>query len=142
MEYRKQGHCVYYTEYHLVITTKYRRKIFTEGVKEYFKVMLKRIYEYYPEIIITEVNTDVDHAHLLVSIPPKISVSRVVNIIKANTGKALRDKFEHLKKFYWGVSGVWSEGYFVSTVGINESAIRKYIQYQGQEDNGQAKLGF
>lgn len=48
----------------------------------------------------------------------------------------------HLKKFYWGMSGVWSDGYFVSTVGVNEVAIRKYIQYQGQEDNGQAKLGF
>lgn len=141
MEYKRQGHCVYYTEYHLVITTKYRRKVFTAGVKEYFRIVLKRISEYYPELTINEVNTDMDHAHLLVSIPPKMSVSRVVNVIKSNTGRALREKFEHLKKFYWGTSGVWSEGYFVTTVGINESVIRKYIQYQGQEDNGQAKLG-
>ena len=63
MEYRRQGHCVYYTEYHLVISTKYRRKIFNEGVKEYFKVILKRIGEYYPEVKVTEVNTDRDHAH-------------------------------------------------------------------------------
>src|SRR3989338_3769976 len=120
MENRRQGHFVYYTEYHLVISTKYRRKIFNEGVKEYFKVILKRIGEYYPEVKVTEVNTDRDHAHLLVSIPPKIAV----------------------RKVYWGVIGIWSDGYFVSTVGITEGVIRKYIQHQGQEDNGQAKLEF
>ena len=142
MKYRRQGHCVYYTEYHLVITTKYRRKIFNEGVKEYFKEILKRIGEYYPEVRITEVNTDRDHAHLLVSIPPKISVSKMVGVIKSNTAKALRGKFEFLRKVYWGVSGIWSDGYFVSTVGITEGVIRKYIEHQGQEDNGQAKLEF
>lgn len=125
-----------------MITTKYRRKVFSEGVKAYFKVILQRVREYYPEVLITEVNTDEDHAHLLISVSPKMSVSRVVNIIKSNSGKALRDKFEQLKKYYWGTSGVWSEGYFVSTIGVNESVIRKYIQYQGKEDKGQAKLGF
>ena len=142
MKYRKQGHCVYYTEYHIVMSTKYRRKVFNEGVKAYFKVILKKIGEHYPEVKIQEVNTDADHAHLLVSIPPKISVSRVVNIIKSNSAKALRGKFEHLKKVYWGISGIWSDGYFVSTVGITEAVIRKYIKAQGQEDNGQAKLEF
>ncbi len=126
----------------MVITTKYRRKIFNEGVKAYFKVVLKRVREYYPEVLITEVNTDEDHAHLLVSVPPKMAVGKVIGIIKANTGKALREKFDFLKKAYWGMSGVWSDGYFVSTVGINEDMIRKYIQYQGKEDNGQAKLEF
>ena len=99
MEYRKQGHCVYYTEYHIVMSTKYRRKVFNEGTKAYFKVILKRIGEHYPEVKIQEVNTDNDHAHLLVSIPPKMSVSKVVNIIKSNSAKALRDKFEHLKYY-------------------------------------------
>lgn len=133
---------MYYTEYHVVITTKYRKKVFNEGVKEYFKVVLKRVREHYPEVLITEVNTDEDHAHLLVSVPPKMAVGKVIGIIKANTGKALREKFGFLKEVYWGMSGVWSDGYFVSTVGINEAMIRKYIQYQGKEDDGQAKLEF
>ena len=124
------------------MSSKYRRKIFNEGVKEYLKDILKRIPEYYPEIAIEEVNTDQDHVHMLVSIPPKIAVSRAVAVIKANTAKALKEKFPFLKKTYWGTDGIWSDGYFVSTVGINESVIRKYIEQQGQEDRGQAKLVF
>jgi len=83
-----------------------------------------------------------DHIHILVSIPPKFSVSKIVNMIKANTGSAMRKKFPFLDKVYWGVSGIWSTGYFVSTVRINEATIRKYVQLQGKEDSGQAKLEF
>jgi len=69
-----------------------------------------------------------------------MSVSEAVGIIKANTGKALREKFKFLEKVYYGVSGVWSDGYFVSTVGVNEKTIANYVRLQGQEDSGQAKL--
>ena len=124
------------------MSTKYRRKILNEGVKAYLIVILKRVTEHYPEIIIEQVNTDEDHAHLLISVPPKIAVSKAVNIIKSNSAKALKEKFPFLKKTYWGTDGIWSEGYFISTVGINESTIRKYIEQQGREDSGQAKLVF
>lgn len=77
---------------------------------------------------------------MLVSIPPKMSVGKVVGILKSNTSRRLKEKFPFLKEVYWGTDGVWSEGYFVSTVGINEEVIRKYIQYQGKEDSGQAQL--
>ena len=87
-----------------------------------------------------EVNHDEDHIHILVSIPPKLSVGEVVRIIKANTSRALKIKFDYLKQVYWGTTAIWSEGYFVSTVGINEEIIKKYIQKQGEEDFGQAKL--
>ena len=87
-----------------------------------------------------EINHDQDHIHLLVSIPPKLSVGSVVRIIKANTARALKKKFDYLNKVYWGTDGIWSEGYFASTVGVNEEQIRKYIQQQGEEDFGQAKL--
>ena len=140
MKYYRQGHCLYYTRYHLVISTKYRRKIFNEGVKKYFQKLIKQIYDYYPEIVFFEVNTDQDHAHLHVSIPPKMPVSRVVNIIKSNTSRALKKKFEFLKEVYWGTDGIWSDGYFVSTIGVNEKIIRKYIENQGREDRAQAKL--
>ena len=52
----------------------------------------------------------------------------------------MKRKFEYMRKAYWGVDGIWSDGYFVSTVGVNESVIQKYIQKQGQEDRGQAQL--
>jgi len=102
--------------------------------------ILKRIKEYYPEIDVLEINHDEDHIHLLVSIPPKLSVGSVVRIIKANTVRTLKKKFDYLSKVYWGTDGIWSEGYFASTVGVDEEQIRKYIQQQTEEDSGQAKL--
>lgn len=142
MKYRKQGHCVYYTQYHLVLTAKYRRRIFIDGVMAYLKELLKRIKDYYPDVAISEVNCNEDHVHFLVSIPPKTAVGKVVGIIKANTARELKSKFAFLKKVYWGDDGIWSDGYFVSTVGIDEATIRKYIEKQGQEDSGQAQLEF
>jgi len=140
MEYRKQSHCVYYCEYHLVFATKYRRKIFNDGIFAYMLDRLKQIKEYYPEIDILEINHDIDHIHMLVVIPPKFSVSQAVRIIKSNTSRDLKKKFPFLKDVYWGTDGIWSDGYFVSTVGINEHVIKNYIENQGKEDSGQAKL--
>jgi putative transposase len=142
MEYSKQGHSVYYTRYHLVISTKYRKKVLKAGIGEYLKRRIVGIGERNPEIEIIEVNADFDHVHILLSIPPKYSVSEVVRMIKANTGGYIRKKFPFLDKVYWGTEGIWSIGYFVSSVGINESTIRKYIEMQGKEDSGQAKLEF
>ena len=101
---------------------------------------MKEIKDHYPEIDILEINHDQDHVHLLISIPPKMSVGQVVRIIKSNTSRRLKEKFPFLKDIYWGTDGIWSDGYFVSTVGINEEIIQKYIQHQGQEDSGQAQL--
>lgn len=141
MEYRKQAHAVFYTRYHIVVSTKYRRKILKVGVGDYLKKLVLQVSRIHPDIEVLEVNTDVDHMHLLISIPPKYAVSQVVNMVKANTGRKMREKFPHLDKVYWGVNGIWSTGYFVSTVGINESTIRNYVRMQGEEDSGQAKLG-
>jgi len=136
MEYRKQAHAVYYCEYHLILVTKYRRNVINDGIFAYMALKLKEIRKHYPEIKIEEVNHDHDHIHLLISIPPKISVGSAVRIIKTNTSRAIRQKFPFIKEVYWG-AGFWSDGYFVSTVGLQESTIRKYIQMQGQEDSGQ-----
>ena len=101
---------------------------------------MKEIKDHYPEIDVLEIGHEEDHAHMLISIPPKMSVGRVVGIIKANTSRRLKEKFKFLKDVYWGTDGVWSDGYFVSTVGINEQIIQRYIAHQGQEDSGQAQL--
>lgn len=141
MEFSKQSHCVYYARYHLVFCTKYRRKILKHGLGAYIQVLLKAVTRQYPDIAVYEINTDEDHVHLLVSIPPKMSVSHAVNIFKSNSARAMRKRFSFLNKMYYdeGV-GVWSPGYFVSTVGVNEEIIRKYIEHQGAEDGGQVKL--
>ena len=139
---QETGSCSYYTRYHIVVSTKYRRKVLKAGIADYLQRKIKQISNFHPEIEILEVNTDLDHIHILVSIPPKFSVSEIVNMIKANTGGAMRKKFPFLDKVYWGVNGIWSTGYFVSTVGINETTIRKYVRMQGKEDSWQAKLAF
>ena len=108
----------------------------------FLKIKIKEVEKLYPDLAILESNTDDDHVHILMSIPPKISVSKVVNIIKSNTGKSMRKKFPFLDKVYWEEDGIWSGGYFMSTVGVNESIIRKYIEHQGREDSGQAELEF
>jgi putative transposase len=140
MKLRKQGHCAYQCEYHLVIVRKYRRKIFNAGSFAYFCEIMKKMRDDIPEAEILEMNHDADHIHLLVSIPPKMRVSDVVRYIKSNSARLMKKKFEYMRKAYWGVDGIWSDGYFVSTVGVNESVIQKYIQKQGQEDRGQAQL--
>ena len=109
---------------------------------DYLKRKVLQVSKFQPEIEIIEGNTDLDHIHLLVSIPTKFSVSEVVKMIKDHTGTAMRKKFPFLDKVYWGINGIWSIGYFVSTVGINEKTIRRYVQKQGEEDSGQAKLEF
>jgi putative transposase len=84
-----------------------------------------------PEVEIIEVNTDSDHVHILLSIPPRISISDVVKILKAKTSLSMRNKFPFLDK---AEGGFWSRGYSVSTVGTSESTTSKYIQIQGKED--------
>jgi putative transposase len=97
--------------------------------------------KYYPDWYYTEVGIDTDHVHLHMIIPPKYSVSHAVNVMKSNTSRALREKFSHfLTRVYWDEGGIWSKGFFVSTVGINEEIIRAYVKHQGEKDAGQAQL--
>ena len=142
MELIHLPHCVYHCDYHIVIVTKYRKKIFNEGIFTYFKLRLNQVSEHYPTIRFKEVNHDKDHLHFLVSIPPTMGVGKVAGIIKQNTARDLKTKFPFLKEIYWGTDSVWSEGYFVSTVGVNEAMIQKYIENQGKKDSGQTLLGF
>ena len=93
-----------------------------------------------PGCEMVEYNILADHIHMVVIIPPKYSVSDVIGRIKGITGSLLRKKFRWLKKVYWKENIVWSPGYFVSTVGVDEEKILKYVQWQEHQDSGQAKL--
>ena len=140
MEYIHLSHCVYHCEYHIVIITKYRKAVFNEGIFTYFEKKLAEITEHHPLIKFGMVNHDRDHIHFLVSIPPTMSVGKVIGMIKQNTSRELKQKFPFLKQVYWGTDAVWSEGYFVSTVGIDEAMIHAYIEEQGKKDAGQTKF--
>lgn len=140
MEYNKSSHSVYYTRYHLVWIPKYRKKILIDGVKEYLLTKLLEIRKWYPDVIYHEQNIQPDHIHLLLEIPPKYSIAQIVRIIKTNTSRHLRKKFDFIRKAYNNDHNVWSVGYFVTTIRVNEQLIKKYIQHQANEDSGQAKL--
>lgn len=142
MEIRLSGHGAYRTEYHIVWIPKYRRRILNPGVRGYLVKLFPKVLRGMPGCEIIEKNIQVDHVHLLMIIPPKYAVSDVVGRIKGKTSSQLRKKFDWLKKVYWKENIVWSPGYFVSTVGIDEEKVIKYIRWQQNQDSGQAKLEF
>ena len=135
MRVRQLNHSVYQTEYHLVWGTLYRRKFLKHYVRKELVKKLYSIQKKYPDWYFTKVNTGDDHVHLLMEIPPKYSVSEVVQKLKAYTSVYLREKFKFISEIYDG-KGIWGTGYFVSTVGLNEENIKKYIERQNAFDRG------
>ena len=142
MRLHRAAHTVYKTQYHIVWVTKYRRKILNSGVQEYLRSKFLEVRKYFEDWEYKEIDMEEDHVHIHMVIPPKYAVSKVVETMKKNTSRKLKEKFAFLKEVYWGTENIWSTGFFVSTVGINEEIIRKYVAMQGKEDAGQAKLEF
>ena len=142
MEIRFSGHSAYRTEYHIVWIPKYRRRILNPGVKGYLKKVIPKVIAEMPGCEVIEYNIQVDHIHMVIVIPPKYAVSDVVKRLKGVTAKKLREKLDWLKKVYWKEGVVWSPGYFVSTIGLNEKVIIEYVKWQERQDSGQAKLAF
>ena len=140
MEVRKQAHCIYRCEYHIVWIPRYRYKVLVRGVKEYLRMKMEEVRKYYPEIEYRAVNIQEDHVHMVVSFPPKMSISKVVQVIKSNTGRRLKEKFKFIRERYYGGGGMWSGGYFVSTIGLDDEMVRRYVEHQEKEDLGQAQL--
>ena len=136
-QYIHDAHSVYCCDYHIVICTKYRNEVINEGLKTYLRSKVHEIVKHYPKLRIKEFNTDKDHVHMFVSIPPSISVGSFVRLYKTNSARNIKQQFTYLRQVYWGTDSLWSEGYFVSTVGVHESLIRKYIKNQGASDAGQ-----
>jgi putative transposase len=140
MRFRKSTHAIYKTEYHVVWTPRYRRKIFVPGVRQYAQKLLKSLDGLDPDIEVLKVNIPLDHVHMVVVIPPRVSVADAIQYIKSQSGKLLKAKFPFLEKVMWGRSGIWSRGYCVSTIGLNEKEILAYVAHQDKEDRGQLKL--
>lgn len=142
MKLKKSAHAVYKTQFHIVWVTRYRRQILNRGVGAYLRERLQEVRESHPDWEYISIGIDKDHIHLHMIIPPKYSVSEVVDVLKVNTSRGIKEMFAFLKKVYWDDKGIWSKGYFVSTVGIDERVIQKYVEMQGKEDAGQAELEF
>ena len=93
-----------------------------------------------PGCEIIEYNIQIDHIHMVMIILPRYKVSEAVGRIKCQTAGKLRKKFSCLSKVYWEENIIWSPGYFVSTVGLDEKSILEYVKLQKNQDLGQAKL--
>lgn len=136
MRTRRLNHSIYQIQYHIVWATKYRRKIIKDYVKsEIIKSLYKHLKKY-PDWYIHEVNTGVDHIHLMMEIPPKYKVSETVQKLKSYTSVDVRKRFKFIQKIY-DDGNMWSAGYFVSTVGLNEKIIKKYIEQQDKIERGE-----
>jgi putative transposase len=131
------NHSTYKLQYHLVWGTKYRRKWLKEYVRTAFRQSLKEALKKYPTLHLIETNTDLDHVHLQMEIPPNIAVSDAVRVLKQHSSIALRKKFKFIKEMYLEKDGIWSVGYFVSSIGLDENQIRKYIEWQGKRETPQ-----
>ena len=93
-----------------------------------------------PGVKIETIGFDLDHLHMVMAIPLKYSIAGVIGKLKGQSSSQLREAFEWLSKVYWKETVVWSPGYFVSSVGLNEQTIKRYVEHQGRQDSGQLRL--
>ena len=126
------SHSKWLCKYHIIFTPKYRRKIIYNKYRESIRDIIKSLCSY-KGIEILEGHLMPDHVHLLLSIPPKYSVSSVMGYLKGKSSLMIFERHANLK-YQFGNRHFWSIGYYVSTVGLNEATIRKYIQDQEKED--------
>ena len=133
------SHSKWLCKYHIIFTPKYRRKIIYNKYRESIRDIIKSLCSY-KGIEILEGHLMPDHVHLLLSIPPKYSVSSVMGYLKGKSSLMIFERHANLK-YQFGNRHFWSIGYYVSTVGLNEATIRKYIQDQEKENILHDKLG-
>jgi putative transposase len=137
MEVRIASHCACRLQYHVVWVCKYRRRILKPGVCKSLEKVLTGLLRQMPGVEIETIGFDEDHLHMVMIISPKYSISDVIGKLKGQSSSRMRKKFEWLSKVYWLENVTWSPGYFVSSVGVDEETIKRYVEYQGRQDSGQ-----
>ena len=126
------AHTKWNCKYHIVFAPKYRRQIIYGKIKADIGIMLRKLCEY-KQIEIIEAEACKDHIHMLVSIPPKYSVSQIMGYLKGKSSLMIFDRHANLK-YKYGQRSFWCRGYYVDTVGKNETVIKNYIRNQLEED--------
>jgi putative transposase len=130
---KKLAHSVYECKYHIVFCPKYRYKILQSEVARYVMQQIYRLSHQKDGLEVLEVNVQPEHIHLVVSIPPKYAVSQYMGFLKGKLALRLFDQYPELRKRYWG-QHVWSKGYCVSTIGLDEERILKYVRWQTEQE--------
>jgi putative transposase len=132
MDIQSLAHSKWNCKYHIVFAPKYRRQIIYGKIKVDIGQILRKLCEY-KGVEIIEANACPDHIHMLVSIPPKLSVAQFMGYLKGKSSLMIFDRHANLK-YKYGNRQFWCRGYYVDTVGRNKKAIQEYIKNQLQED--------
>ena len=141
MRIQSLNHSTYQHQYHLVWGTKYRRKWLKPYVLPDLAASFKTTLLKCPAVQILALNTDHDHLHMQIEIPPNVAVSEIVQHLKQDSSKKLMKRFAYIRNMYIENS-IWAVGYFSSTIGLNEAQIKKYIAHQGQEEETPKQISF
>jgi len=136
--FNKLAHAIWQCKYHIVWCPKYRFRILKGAAEKSVKEIIHELCEW-KKLDILEMSIQEDHIHLVISIPPKFPVSEVVGFLKGKCAIKVFDRHLELKKRYRG-RHFWAKGYCVSTVGLNEEEIRKYVRWQLEKDKRMEQL--
>ena len=131
-QYKKLSHAVWECKYHIVWCPKYRFRIMKGKLAESVRSIIRQLCEW-KNIEIIAGNVQADHVHMVISFPPKHSISEVVGFLKGKSAIKIFDRHLDLKKRYWGWH-FWAKGYCVSTVGLDEEKVIKYVTWQTNKD--------
>jgi len=138
-EIQRGSHTVYDIEYHVVWTTKYRKKVLQGKISLRLRELLRQGCEA-NGITIIRGSVGKDHVHMLLSCPPILSPSKIMKYLKGRSSKMLQEEFEELRKQYWG-QHLWATGYFCRTVGaVTDDEIEAYIENQRDESEENFKI--
>jgi putative transposase len=137
--YLSGAHTTHRLRYHLVFVPKYRHRVLVGALKTRLEELFARCCEMHGWVLL-ELNVQADHVHMLVQLPPSISVSFAVKYLKGGSSRILRTEFPDLDEYIWK-SGFWSDGFFAESVGVREEEmIRRYIRDQDSKKSKVTKL--
>jgi len=137
--YRRSAHTVYQLHYHFVFTTKYRKPVLRGEIGQRVRELIREICRS-QDIEIMAGHVRPDHVHLLLGVPPNVSLSRVMQAIKGKTSHHLLMDWRQLRKEFWG-RHLWAWGYFVCTSGnVTDEMLEEYIKNQGAEPQGDERF--
>jgi putative transposase len=135
MKHRVKHGSYYKLTYHLVLTTKYRKKVMNQEVLKFVCRKTTEILQMW-DCSVLEVNGEADHLHILFEAHPVMKLSELINNLKTVSSRQTKKEFpEHIKKFYWGTDAFWNGSYCIlSTGGVTIETIKKYIENQGKDE--------
>jgi len=136
--FRKLSQTIWHCQYHIIWVPKYRYRVLSGKIANEVENCVRAFSEQLGCEIV-ELNIQTDHVHLLVFVPPKVSISSYVGTVKGRTAIRVFNRFRKLKeKPYWG-NQFWARGYCVDTVGLDAEMVQKYIKYQEQKERNSEK---